>query len=45
MMMVIILNNYEVLLRNDQILPIDLAKDIGFEHIGRRSCGKQAGLE
>ncbi len=45
MMVMIVLNNHEVFFGDDQFLPIDLAKDIGLEHVGRRSCGKQAGLE
>lgn len=44
-MMVIVLNNHEVLIGNNQFLPVDLPKDIRLKYIGRRACGKQAGLE
>ena len=44
-MVMIVLNNHEVFLGDDHILPIDLAKDIGLEHVGWRSCGKQTGFE
>jgi hypothetical protein len=45
MMVVIILNDEEIFIRNHQVFPVDLTEDVWFEHISGWACGKEAGLE
>ena len=45
MMVVVVLDDDEVFLRNHQVFPIDLTEDFWFEHIDGRPSGIEARLE
>ena len=45
MMVVIILNDDEILVCNNKVLPVDLAENVWLQDIGRRPCGVEAGFE
>ena len=44
-MVVVVFDDDEVLLGDDEILSVDLAEDVGLEHISRRTGGIEAGFE
>ena len=44
-MVVVILDNDEVFLGDDEILPVDFAENVGFEHISRRAGGIEAAFQ
>jgi hypothetical protein len=45
MVMVVVLDDDKILLCDDQILPIDLAQNIGLQDLGWRAGGEEPGLE
>jgi hypothetical protein len=44
-MVVVVLDDDEVFLRNNKVFAIDLAENLGLQDIGRRPGGVEAGLE
>ena len=43
-MVMVVLDDHEVFLGDDQFFPVDLAKDLRLENLGRRAGGEQAFL-
>ena len=43
--MMIIFDDNEVVVRDDQIFPVDLPQNVGLQDIGGRAGGKQVRLE